>query len=226
MANATEAGADAVASPLGPAQQQQPPMQPDEASTDAASPPAPDITALLRELFKANQTELQLVIGYIRDLENRHHCSRLWEERDSLYQRLATRLYIGCRGAKSRAFLECLTEEIPVDACNGTRNRELFQGLPEQMEGCAKSCKAKVEVWRSVMSAGTSQPLPSATAASTKRAIADTPTSSILRDMMSFNSDHRQMVLGEASRCAEVSRRAEAIIGCLDAQARLPLLAQ
>ena len=201
-------------------------MAHDDASTGTGSQPASDITALLCELFKADQTELQLVIGYIQGLDDDHHCSRLWEERDSFYQRLATRLYFGGRCTKSSAVLECLTEQIPVDACNGTKSRELFQTLPGRMEGCAKSCEAKVEVWRSVMSVGTSQPLPSGTVASVKRAIADTPTSSIMRHMMLVNSDHRQMLLGEASKCAEVSRRAGAVIGCLDAQARQPLLAK
>lgn len=220
MAKAVEAEADIVGSPRGHAQQPQQAMQPDEASTETGSQPASGFTAMLHVLFEGEKTELQFVSGIIQNLVSMQHHLRVWEEMDSLYQQLATRLYFGRRCEESSAILECLTEEIPVDACNVSSNKQIFQKIVEEMKVWAEVGKAKVKTWRAVMSAGTSEPSPPAAVAELRHSMADESIPATMR----ANLDYRQMMLGILSKSAGVSRRAKAIIGCLDAQARQALV--
>ena len=217
MAEAAAAGSGHVAASSGAAQQGHQPLQPDAAaSTDAASLPAPGIPGLVQVLVRMDLAELEHWSEFSLKLDGVHQHSRLWEERDALYQQLAARLHFGRRCARTSALLERLSAEIPVDACHGTSSTELFHHFPAYMDSLEFSAKDRVEAWRALMSLEPSSPLLSAAESYIQRAAANRIPSSFVRN----SHECRQLLLGEARKYGQVSTAAMAIIGCLDAQAR------
>ena len=193
MAQAAKTGADAAGSSCGAAQDSQSPPQ-------AAS----DTDSWMHGLLTTEGIQLEDVCSFISALGTAHHCGRLREERDALYQQLAMRLLWACRSAKSDPLLERLRQELPADAGAGASDRGLLEAVFDQANSALVPAKDEVEPGRSATSLPVLAAPPPSPAVTAQGALGELG----------------QSMLARASRDEEVIRAAEAVIGCLDAQAR------
>ena len=208
MAEAANASADAAGSSPGAAQGSQSPPQPGDASSNAASQPASDTNSWLHGLLNPEHLEAEHASSFISALGTAHHCDRLREERDALYQQLAMRLTWGRRSAQSDSLLTRLRQELPADACAGASDRGMVEAVFDQMNSVLAPLNHEVEP-------GCSAPMPPALAApplSHAVAAQFAAPDGVLAEL-------GQTMLARASRDEGVIMAAKATINYLEAEA-------
>ena len=202
----------------GAAQRNEQPSQPGGASASAACQAASDSDTLLHGLLRLDQVELKLVSSFISALGTAHDCSRAREERDTLYQQLFMRLYRErlCRGerrcAETSALLDSLKAALPADARTGADSKGLLQTVLNQMSGVSELVKLRLEL------AHLALVLPATPAEASLQLAQVVAAKRSARGWVRDNVG--RAMLEHASKDEEVGRRAEAIIECLDTQAR------
>lgn len=212
MIKATDAGSDPVSPSPGAVQR---PTQHAEANSAASA----TSDTLLRALLRLDQVEVGLVSSYVSALGTSHDCSRKREQRDTLLQQLAMRLYQErCRDLSS-PLLDRLRAALPLDTGTGASTRGLLQTVIDRMGSVSELVKKRMEHGH----AASMQPVTAATASLQLSQVMAAKRAA--RGWLRGNLG--QTVLEQhASRDEQVSRRAGAIIGCLDAQARPASLLQ
>ena len=221
MTKAAEAAPDHEKSSFETAQQGQPPLQP-----DGASQHAPCQSSLATTLER--KLELELVSDFISTLATAHRCSHMMDERAVHYQQMATRLLSTQRCDYCIALVSTLTEgfleRVPMDG-SAHCSRAWFEKLFARIKGMPEFSKEKGEACPSPTSkAGLSIVLPQVNQPVTPPAtIGEVTTAASNIDNMkggfSMEDCIGHVMLEHTSQYVELSRRAEAVLACFDAQA-------
>ena len=187
--------------------------RPAKATAAAATQATSDNDTLLRGLLSLDQVELKLVTSFLIGLGAAHSASRVREQRDTLYQQLAMRLYQERRCAESSALLDLLREALPADDSSGASSGAHLQTVFGYMKGVSDLVRSRVVAERR------GSLLPATPAAASLQLSQVMAAKRAARGWLR-NELGEAMLRGFAAQDEEVSRRAEAIIECLDAQAR------
>ena len=149
-------------------------------------------------------SRLDLIRHYISNLTTAHHCLRESEERDALFQLLATRLHFSSRCEQSSALMESLMQAPPLVACAGSK---YSRWVLEDILGCMYRDVAYVK--------------PTSTRLSTEAMTAPDWAAVVAADrkVLSALCNIDQGMLKAACENEEISRRARAILEALDVQA-------